>query len=167
MVFYAYINKTPCLLNYNRGFLYWFLCYNTILLFTVVLTCFKGVLLGMQLPAWAKQTLVLMVMGTVCVLALLGLLYGVYTQNIPVSVGFGVTVPVLYLPIIASVLTVLASSAFWLVGMKSLHVNLLRKLNKAENASLATEVQQDKIQQLQAHIQTLETALAKALNSSA
>jgi len=43
---------------------------------------------------------------------------------------------------------------------------LLRKLNKAENASLATEVQQDKIKQLQAHIQTLETALAKALNSS-
>ncbi len=120
----------------------------------------------MQLPAWAKQTSVLTVMGTVCVLALLGLLYSVYTQNISVSVGFGITVPVLYLPFIASVLTVLASSAFWLVGMKFLHMALLRKLNKAENASLATEVQQDKIKQLQAHIQTLETALAKALNSS-
>jgi hypothetical protein len=49
--------------------------------------------------------------------------------------------------------------------MKFLHMALLRKLNRAENASIATEVQQDKIKQLQAHIQTLETALAKALNT--
>jgi hypothetical protein len=119
----------------------------------------------MQLPAWAKQTSILSTIGTLFTLALLGLLYMVYTQNVPVTVGFGITVPVLYVPIIASLLTVLASSAFWLVGMKFLHMALLRKLNRAENASIATEVQQDKIKQLQAHIQTLETALAKALNT--
>jgi hypothetical protein len=117
----------------------------------------------MAIPAWAKQTTLMSVFGTLFTVVLVGFLYLIYTQDLIVSVGLGIKMPMVYVPIIATVLTAIATSFFWLVGMKFLHVALLRKLNKAENASLSAEVQQDKVKQLEAQVHTLETALNKAL----
>jgi fructose-specific phosphotransferase system IIC component len=117
----------------------------------------------MAIPTWAKQTTLMTILGTLFTAALVGFLYLVYTQHLVVPVAFGITMPMVYIPIIATIVSAIATSFFWLVGMKFLHVALLRKLNKAENASLSAEVQTDKVKQLEAQVHTLETALSKAL----
>ena len=117
----------------------------------------------MAIIAWVKQTTLMTVFGTLFTVVLAGFIYLISTQPFVVPVGFGVILPIGYIPIIATVASAIATSFFWLVGMKFLHVALLRKLNKAENASLSAEVQQDKVKQLQAQVHTLETALNKAL----
>ena len=118
----------------------------------------------MAIIAWVKQTTLMSIFGTLFTVAWVGFLYLVYAQHLVVPVGPGIKMPMVYVPVIATLLSTIATSFFWLVGMKFLHVRLLRKLNKAENLSLSAEVQTDKVKQLEAQVKTLETALSKALN---
>jgi hypothetical protein len=117
----------------------------------------------MALPVLAKKTTLFAILGTLFVVVLVGFSYLLHTQNLIVPVGLGIKLPMVYISIMATVLGVVATSFFWLAGMESLHITLLRRLNKAENTRLSAEVQQDKIKQLEAQVHTLETALNKAL----
>jgi hypothetical protein len=119
----------------------------------------------MAMPTWAKQTTLISILGSVCTLVWIAFLYWVDSQHLVVPIGLNTPLPMVYIPIVATAISTTATSFFWLVGMKSVHIALLRKLNKAENLSLSAEVQGDKVKQLESQISTLETALCKALKS--